>query len=556
MASIRPRAGATAATRDTSRPILLIGFLQQGNLGLGYLSSVLRAKGYKVVVADIERDPEDLVALARSLNPLIIGLSLIFQFYIRRYGALVRRLRDSGSTAHITMGGHFASLAWDQTLALVPDLDSVVRFEGEETLLELADRISSGRDWRDMEGIALWRDGEAVSNPLHHLLPNLDDLPYPERAYQPDTVLGHNVFPLVASRGCARTCSFCSIHTFYRTAPGKVVRLRSPDLVAEEMLHLHRERGATLFLFQDDDFPIFGPVWRKWTYRFLDELHARALPGRILWKINCRADAVEPELLSAMREAGLYLVYMGLESGSEEGLVTLGKGVTVAQNLRAVAMLKSLDLMYEFGFMLLDPSSTFESVEENLRFLETITEDGSTAAVFCRMLPYDGTPIKDQLAREGRLTGDVCDPDYDFLDPRLDGFYRDVNQLLKLSGWIHGHEALSPSLNWAWNEIAVLRRLFPPLAGLDDYVATLRQTTRAANALLFAIVRAFAAQHQGGPEAPYTFESIRAETEPLLAALIERRDLFVGANQETMIRALEAGAATPARLPVSVPEPS
>lgn len=525
--------------RAGNRPILLIGFLQQGNLGLGYLSAVLQQNGYRVVVADIERDPDELVDLARSLDPLVIGLSLIFQFYITRYGELVDRFRAAGIDAHITMGGHFASLSWQHTLELVPALDSVVRFEGEETLLELCDRIATGEPWRDLEGIAFHIDGEPHSNPLHRLLPDLNALPYPERAYEPDTVLGHNVFPIVASRGCARTCSFCSIHTFYRAAPGKVVRLRKAELVADEMLHLHRTRGATVFLFQDDDFPIFGSVWRKWAYSFVNALHARGLPGKVLWKINARADAVEPELLTAMREAGLYLVYMGLESGSEEGLETLAKGITVAQNLRAVAMLKSLGLMYEFGFMLLDPSSTFESIEENLRFLEAITAEGETAAVFCRMLPYDGTPIKDQLAKEGRLRGDVCDPDYDFLDPRLDGFYRDVHDVLQLSGWIHGHTALSPSLNWAWNEVSVMRRLFPPLAGFEDYLAELRRTTQEANALLFRIVRDFAAQHTGGPRALWTADNIQARTMPLLSALIARRDAMIAPNQDAMVRALE-----------------
>jgi radical SAM superfamily enzyme YgiQ (UPF0313 family) len=539
MVETRTDPGAAEIIRDTSRPILLIGFLHQGNLGLGYLSAVLRENGYTVVVADIESEKDELVALARSINPMIVGLSLIFQYFVLDYAKIVAHLRKAGLDSHITMGGHFASLSWQETLRLVPGLDSVVRFEGEETLLELADRIGTGREWRDLAGIACHRDGVAVSNPLHHLLPDLDALPYPERNYEPQVILGHRMFPLLASRGCARTCSFCSIHTFYRTAPGKVVRLRRPDLVAEEMLHLHRDRGATLFLFQDDDFPIFGPVWRKWAYRFVDELHARKLPGRILWKMNCRADAVEPELLSAMRDAGLYLVYMGLESGSEDGLATLNKRVTVEQNLGAVAMLKSLGLAYEFGFMLLDPSSTFQSVEDNLRFLETITADGTNAAVFCRMLPYDGTPIKDQLAREGRLRGDVCDPDYDFLDPRLDGFYSDLNRLLKLSGWIHGHDALSPSLNFAWTEMVIMRRLFPPLAGLEDYDRALRRITRAANALLFAIVRAFAAQHQGGPPAGFDAETITRQTRPLLAELVERRTALVEANHETMLRSLD-----------------
>lgn len=539
MAAIPNASGSADRIRDTSRPILLIGFLHQGNLGLGYLSAVLRRKGYSVVVADIESDKEELAALARSIDPMIIGLSLIFQYYILNYAEIVAALRRVGLDAHITMGGHFASLSWEETLRLVPGLDSVVRFEGEETLLELADRIGAGQEWRDLEGIACLRDGVAVSNPLHHLLPDLDALPYPERNYEPQVIIGHRMFPLLASRGCARTCSFCSIHTFYRTAPGKVVRLRRPDLVADEMLYLHRERGATLFLFQDDDFPIFGPVWRRWAYRFVDELHARGLPGKILWKMNCRADAVEPELLAAMRDAGLYLVYMGLESGSEDGLATLNKKVTVEQNLRAVAMLKSLGLAYEFGFMLLDPSSTFESVEENLRFLEAITADGTNAAVFCRMLPYDGTPIKDQLAREGRLRGDVCDPDYDFLDPRLDGFYCDLNALLRMSGWIHGHDALSPSLNFAWSEMVIMRRLFPPLGGFGDYDQALRRITKAANALLFEIVRQFAAQHQGGPRATYDAGTIRARTAPLLAELIERRAALIEANHEAMLRVLD-----------------
>ena len=94
-----------------------------------------------------------------------------------------------------------------------------------------------------------------------------------------------------------------------------------------------------------------------------------------------------------MREAGLYRVYMGLESGSEEGLTTLHKQITVEQNLRAVATLKMPGIMFEFGFMLFDPSTTFESVAENLAFLRTIVGDGAAAATFCRMIPYDGTPV-------------------------------------------------------------------------------------------------------------------------------------------------------------------
>src|SRR6185312_4856134 len=104
------------------------------------------------------------------------------------------------------------------------------------------------------------------------------------------------IMPIVASRGCARTCSFCSIHTFYRAAPGKIVRTRRPAAVVQEMQSLYEERGTRIFLFQDDDFPLFGPVWRRWAFEFVEELHRHGLPGEVIWKINCRADVVEREL--------------------------------------------------------------------------------------------------------------------------------------------------------------------------------------------------------------------------------------------------------------------
>jgi anaerobic magnesium-protoporphyrin IX monomethyl ester cyclase len=110
---------------------------------------------------------------------------------------------------------------------------------------------------------------------------------------------------------------------------------------------------------------LFGQVWKRWANEFVDQLHRAELPGKVIWKMNCRA--VDRELFIRMREAGLYLVYMGLESGSEQGLETLHKQITVEQNYRAVNLLKDIGLMFEYGFMLLDPSSTFEQFERTSR---------------------------------------------------------------------------------------------------------------------------------------------------------------------------------------------
>src|SRR5262249_2483445 len=343
--------------------------------------------------------------------------------------------------------------------------------------------------WQDVRGLAYRTANDIVCTQPRALLNDLDSLPSRDRDFQPMVELGHSIPPLVASRGCARTCSFCSIQTFYRTAPGKIVRTRKPRHVVEEMVALHRDRGSTIFLFQDDDFPLYGTVWRRWVADFVNELHHSGLPGRAIWKMNCRADAIDPEVFVSLREAGLYFVYVGLESGNDEGLQTLPKQITVEQNLRAVEILKSLGLVFEYGFILFYPSSTFHSIRTNLLFLRAIVGDGSTAASFCRMLPYDGTAIKDDLQRAGRLRGDVCNPDYDFLDPRVTEFYDALTSYINLQGWIHGYEGLSMHLKTAWHEVAVIEHLFPPIEEFPAYRQELQRITRESNDFLLCMVK-------------------------------------------------------------------
>jgi anaerobic magnesium-protoporphyrin IX monomethyl ester cyclase len=528
------------SARDTSRPVMLIGFQEQSNLGLGYLSAVLKQHGYRVDAFDFDQDPEVILRHARSSKPVLIGFSLIFQFYVDRFAKLVRMLRRAGVDCHFTMGGHFPSLSYRHAFELMPEIDSIVLFEGELTLLELTDVLSLGGSWRGIQGLAYEDGAEVVANPMRPLLADLDELPYPDRNdIRPMMMVGRNAMPIVASRGCIRTCSFCSIHVYYRTAPGKIVRTRKPHHVVEEMRALYDERQIRVFLFQDDDFPLYGPKWRKWANDFVDELYRQKLVGNVIWKINCRADAVEAELMARMRDAGLCVVYMGLESGSEDGLETLNKEITVQENLKAVETLKSLGLHFEYGFMLFDPSSSFKTIAESLAFLRTIVGDGTAPASFCRMVPYDGTPIKDELIRTGRFKGDICNPDYDFLDPRIEKLFYALNRMVHVSGWIHGVEALTPQLQCANTEIAVLERLFPPLSGLKAYKRALQDLTRAANETLFRVVEDTCRVYSDGLEPMWTPESVRKETVSFRERLFSLHDEFFNANHKVLIEAIE-----------------
>jgi anaerobic magnesium-protoporphyrin IX monomethyl ester cyclase len=150
---------------------------------------------------------------------------------------------------------------------------------------------------------------------------------------------------------------------------------------------------------------------------------------------------------------------------------------------------------------------------------------------------YDDTAIKDQLAAEGRLKGDVCNPDYDFLDPRLDDFFRELNDVLHVSGWIHGHRALSPAINWAWNEVAILEGLFRPLDRMEGYKADLRHLTAASNAMVLGVVEEMATYHAGGVRPTFSGHQIARHAEAYAADLLAMRDSFIQRHQATLVEA-------------------
>jgi radical SAM superfamily enzyme YgiQ (UPF0313 family) len=401
---------------------LLVGWERQENLGLRSILAYLRAQGFRAsLVAFDPADQGSVVRAVRRARPRLVGFSIIFQYTLSEFTELARALRASGSDAHFTAGGHFPSLRPATTLDRIPELDSVVRFEGEHTAADLVRALRRGDEWRALEGLACRGPAGVVVNPPRPLA-ELDRLPWPVRARRRDPPGAVRSAPILASRGCQYDCSFCSIREFYAGARGAPRRTRSPEDVVREMAHLHRRQGVTVFLFQDDDFAMRTPAQRAWLREFLDGLDRAELSGRIGWKISCRVDDLDPSLLARCRERGLLAAYLGVESGSAAGLLTLRKRVTVRQNLEAIRMLADARVAYDLGFMLFDPDSTFDTVRENLRFLRKVSRLDGPPLAFVKMLPLAGTRIERRLAAEGRLEGDEVRPDYRLLDPRLEYF--------------------------------------------------------------------------------------------------------------------------------------
>lgn len=402
---------------------LFIGYEDQENLGLRYIMAYLRREGFTSRLLPYSKTTlPEIVESCVQLHPPLIGFSIIFQYALEDFALLARLLRDSGILCHFTAGGHFPSLRPRETLTAIPELDSVVMGEGEVTTAELLGKIDSLSSRSTIPGLAYRTRRRIFINRPRPLIADLDRLPFPVRDKPHLLPRGIATASLLASRGCLFNCSYCSIRQFYGRSPGRLRRARSPRAVVEEMRQLRGTENVKFFIFQDDDFAARSPQQRTWIRDFLRELDRSRLSAEIRWKMSCRADDLNTDLLRACMDHGLIAVFLGIESGNPIGLRTFHKLTTVEQNIEAIDCLKRLGLTFNMGFMLFDPDSTISTIRQNLRFLRSTVSDGSCPLNFCKMLPYAGTPIETRLTEDNRMTGSLSQPNYDYDDPRL-GWY-------------------------------------------------------------------------------------------------------------------------------------
>jgi radical SAM superfamily enzyme YgiQ (UPF0313 family) len=455
--------------------VVFIAFLERENLGIGYMHTILSGAGYKVHILDVRKEKAEILQELQMLDPVLVGFSVIFENYIYDFQELIKYLRSQGIHTHFTAGGHFASLRPEELFKIAPELDSIVRFEGEHSILDLVNQLHHAKDWKKLSGISYRANGSLTNNPLRPLEPDLDVFPYPFRSMAKEYALGKKYTTLLAGRGCIYNCAFCDIREFYGQPPGPVKRIRKAEKVAEEIAFLYDKYDCSIFLFQDDDFPVKVNRTSDWVKEFCSSLKERKLEERILWKINCRPDEVDQELFRLMKEHGLFQVYLGIEDGTDEGLHLMDKRLKVSDHLQGVQILKELGLSIYYGFMLFQPSSTYASVNENLNFLEQISQDGYMPVSFLKMMPYLATRIEKELKEAGRLKGQPGFLDYDFLEKSLDDYYFFVSE--SFNTWFNAPGGLSNYLKWDLNYLYLLLH----------YYDTLRRSGKYSNAI-FSLV--------------------------------------------------------------------
>jgi anaerobic magnesium-protoporphyrin IX monomethyl ester cyclase len=430
-------------------PVIFIAYKDYDNLGIGYMESILATAGYKTKTINLTRNKYDILRILKDLNPEILGFSVIFEENLERFRDIVNFLRNKGINCHFTAGGHYASLKYEKLFEYLPQLDSIVRFEGEYTMLELVNHLYNGSDWKRTKGIAYKENGHMLTNKPRSFEKDLDKFPFPIRPSLREYAFNKKFATIIAGRGCVHNCSFCNIRKFYSYHLGSPKRIRRPEMVVEEMFILYNKKNCRIFLFQDDDFPVKTSYGSDWVKNFCKELNNRGLSNKIIWKISCRSDEVEYDTFLLMKNNGLFMVFIGIEEGTDDGLKRMNKELTVSQNLKGINILKRLGIGIDFGFMIFHPSTTYTSFNENLSFLRKTFGDGYTPINVNKMIPSYDTRVENDLKKEGRLKISGYIYDYDFLVDSMNRYYDFLSECF--SEWQHYPYGVVNLTQWARN---------------------------------------------------------------------------------------------------------
>lgn len=336
---------------------------------VAYLTGYLKAAGFHDIhfidAMTHHLSEEQVRDRLAELNPDIVGCTAITPaiYKAERVLEIAKQLKPDAVTV---LGGIHATFMYPQVLQEAPWIDVVVRGEGEQVMLNLALAVQNqtwfsqpeavrGIAYRDASGKVVATSAEPPIADLDRIAPDWSILEWSHYIYIPT---GQRVAIPNFARGCPFTCTFCSQWKFWRD-----YRIRDPKKVVDEIETLVRDHGVGFFILADEE----PTIHRRKFIAFCEELIERNLP--VQWGINTRVTDIlrDEKLLPMYRKAGLVHVSLGTEAAAQLKLDRFNKETTIAQNKKAIELLRNTGIVTEAQFIVGLENETAETLEETYR---------------------------------------------------------------------------------------------------------------------------------------------------------------------------------------------
>ena len=375
--------------------LLFVQNLEYEYLGPMYISAMAKAHGHDCQLA-LGHTIEELAPMLDRFHPDLLGFSIMSgsHMWAREMAGQIKReygIPNIFGGAHPTFFPQFG----DEL-----PVDMIVRGEGEETALEVLDRLDRKRPLDDIPNLGLRRNGKLTQAPLRDLRGNLDDYPFPDRHLYDalENRLDRTVRNVITSRGCPFHCSFCfedAMRELYQ-GKGKYVRLRSIERVIEECRQLKNETKLRLIYFADD---VFG-MSKRWLYEFLP-VYKREVGVEFICLVRADIVASDKEYAFRLAEAGCRSVFFGIESANEQlRNRVLSKQLSNEQILTAAELLHRAGIKFRAYNIVGLPDETLADALATVELNIAIETDYPWCSLFA---PFPGTELTEYALRKGYL---------------------------------------------------------------------------------------------------------------------------------------------------------
>jgi len=388
-------------------------------LGLAYLSAFLKKAGKDVTVLNLNnREGHIGDILQVELRAVSYDVAFVggLSMYYPHLKDIIRYIRCYSNKTRIVVGGGIITAQPEIMFRLLQPHYGVIG-EGETTVLELVEHLEQGGSVADINGLIFADSFGAITitSPRTPIL-DLDALPFPDYdsfGYAEyldqckitdmcglfDVVDDPRPYPLLASRSCTHSCTFC-FHPL-----GQRYRQRSVDNIMKEIRAAVEKYRVNIVIFYDEMFSHDQERVIEFCRKF--KAYSETLSYKLWFQCQNRVDTTTDDLMKIMKASGAYLLSYGFESYSPTVLASMKKHITPEQIDQTVRLTRKNRLGVQGNFIFGDPAETCETAKETLDYVKANRALlGSSIGMFF-VIPFQGTPIYKRCVRERKIPDEV-----------------------------------------------------------------------------------------------------------------------------------------------------